>query len=454
MRVEVAILQGLLKNQDYCKKVLPFLKSEYFNETGDKEVFDQIKNFVDRYSVPPTKDALVIEIGNKSGIDDNQFNSINDTINNIFDSEGDHNVEWLVDSTEEFCRNRSIYLGLMKSIEIANGKGGGLTWGAIPQILMDAVGVSFDPNVGHDYFDQHEDRFKYYHSKEEKIPFDLDDFNDITDGGVPRKTLNVAIAGPGVGKSLFMCHLASSFLSKGKNVLYITLELREEEIAKRIDANLMNVSMQDVHNLPKDIYYSKVESIKLKTDGRLIVKEYPTATAGTHHFRALLNELKIKKDFTPDVVFVDYINLCTSSRMKLGNNVSSYAYIKSIAEELRGMAVEYNIPLFSATQVNRSGYSSTDFGMESTSESFGLPATVDFMFALISTEELAKLGQIMVKQLKNRYNNMNTKMRFLLGVDAEKMRMYTLEKSAQEGLIENSKKSVSQDKSKFRSLEV
>jgi replicative DNA helicase len=431
MQLEKTILLNLLRNEDYTRKVLPFIKPEYFTVEADKILYTEIQNFILKYNTPPTKDALMIEIDALRNIKEDQVKEIQTTLDDIKNVE-DPNYDWLVDSTEKFCQEKALYHAIMKSIEIMDKKNGTLTTGAIPSILSDALSVSFDPNVGHDYLGQFEDRYEYYHQVLEKIPFDLDFFNKITKNGLPKKTLNIALAGTGVGKSLFMCHVAASCLNMGKNVLYITLELAEQEVAKRIDANLMNITFDDLMALPKDLYLKKAQALKSKTNGTLIVKEYPTAGAGSMHFKALLNELNLKKSFKPDIIFIDYLNICTSSRIKPGNGVNSYTYIKSIAEELRGLAVEFEVPVVSATQTTRSGFVSTDIGLEDTSESFGLPATADFMFALISSEQLEQLGQIMVKQLKNRYNDPSTNKKFVIGIDRSKMKLYDVEDSAQD----------------------
>ena len=458
MQLEKTILLNLLKNENYTRKVLPFIKSEYFTVESDRILYTEIESFILKYNTPPTKDALLIEIDALRNIREDQVKEIRTTLDDIKNIE-DPNQEWLIDSTEKFCQEKALYHAIMKSIEIMDKKGGTLTTGAIPSILSDALSVSFDPNVGHDYLDQFEDRYEYYHRVLEKIPFDLDFFNKITKNGLPKKTLNIALAGTGVGKSLFMCHVASSCLNMGKNVLYITLELAEQEVAKRIDANLMNITFDDLMALPKDLYLKKAQALKSKTNGTLIVKEYPTAGAGSMHFKSLLNELNLKKSFKPDIIFIDYLNICTSSRIKPGNGVNSYTYIKSIAEELRGLAVEFEVPVVSATQTTRTGFVSTDIGLEDTSESFGLPATADFMFALISSEQLEQLGQIMVKQLKNRYNDPSTNKKFVIGIDKSKMKLYDVEDSAQDivdsGQVQNVVTNKPNDrKDKFKGFKV
>jgi replicative DNA helicase len=437
MQLEKTILRNLLRNDDYTRKVLPFIKDEYFSAEEDRVLYKEIKDFVIKYNKAPTYDALQIEVDSLPSLKEDQVKSINTTINDFRSNTDDTNIDWLVDSTEKFCQEKALYHAIMSSIEIMNNKNGSLTTGAIPSILSDALAVSFDPNVGHDYLEDFDKRYDYYHRVLEKIPFDLEFFNKITKDGLPKKTLNIALAGTGVGKSLFMCHVAASCLNQGKNVLYITLELAEEEVAKRIDANLMNITFEDLMALSKDMYEKKANMIKSKTNGKLIVKEYPTAGASSMHFKALLNELNLKKSFKPDIIFIDYLNICMSSRVKPGSNINSYTYIKSIAEELRGLAVEFEVPVVSATQTTRSGFTSSDVGLEDTSESFGLPATADFMFALISTEELQALGQIMVKQLKNRYNDPTMNKRFVLGIDRAKMKLYDVENTAQMDIIDS-----------------
>lgn len=456
MEIEKVILKNLIRDETYTRKVLPFLKDEYFLVEEDKVLYETINKFILTYNTQPTMDSLLIEIDSRNGLRDDVVKSIKNTIQSFGNDKEATNLNWLVDSTEKFCQEKGIYNAIMKSIDIMNSKGA-QTKGAIPQLLSDALAISFDPNVGHDYLEQYEDRYEYYHRVQEKIPFDLEYFNNITKNGLPKKTLNIALAGTGVGKSLFMCHIAASCLNQGKNVLYITLELAEEEVAKRIDANLMNVSFEDLMKLSKDMYKKKALNLKSRTNGKLIVKEYPTAGASTIHFKSLLNELNLKKSFKPDIIFVDYLNICMSSRIKQGGGVNSYTYIKSIAEELRGLAVEYEVPLVSATQTTRSGYVSSDIGLEDTSESFGLPATADFMFALISTEELESLNQIMVKQLKNRYNDPTLNKRFVIGIDRSKMKLYDLEDSAQKDIVDAGKEPTpkfSNTRDKFKSLKV
>ena len=436
-KVEILILRNLLYNEEYLRKVIPFIKADYFEDPHQKIVFEEVKNFVDQYNEPSTKEVLCIEVEKRQDINDTSFQEITKMISYLEDVPTD--FDWLVDTTEKWCRDRAIYLALMESIALADGKDSDKDRGAIPSILSDALAVSFDNHIGHDYLTDYEERYESYHRKEDKIEFDLEYFNKITKGGLPNKTLNIALAGTGVGKSLFMCHMASSALLGGKNVLYVTLEMAEEKIAERIDANLLNVNIQEIGDLPKQMFESKVTNLAQKTQGTLIIKEYPTASAHSGHFRALLNELALKKSFRPDIIFIDYLNICASSRYRAGSNVNSYTTIKSIAEELRGLACEANVPIVSATQTTRSGYGSSDVELTDTSESFGLPATADLMFALISTDELEELGQIMVKQLKNRYNDLSIFKRFVVGIDRAKMRLYDCEQSAQDDILDKGK---------------
>ena len=431
--IERTALTNLICNEDYARKVLPFIKSTYFDEREEQIIFEEISNFVDKYQKIPTQTSLEIEVGERKDLNETEHKKIVDIIKTLNPMEVD--FDWLVDHTEKFCKDKAIYNAIVDGIKIIDGKDSKRKPDAIPEILTDALSVSFDNSVGHDYIEDAESRFDYYHRVEERIPFDLDFFNKITKGGLPPKTLNIALAGTGVGKSLFMCHMAANCLSQGKNVLYITLEMAEERIAERIDANLMNVSMEDLQSLAKQMFTDKMSKITKKTKGKLIVKEYPTATAHSSHFRGLIKELAIKKSFRPDIIFVDYLNICASSRFKGAQNVNSYMYVKAIAEELRGLAVETNVPIMSATQTTRSGFVSTDVGLEDTSESFGLPATADLMFALISTEELEELNQICVKQLKNRYNDPTMNKRFVIGIDRAKMRLYDVEVDAQQDLV-------------------
>ena len=437
MRIETTILGNLLINEEYTRKVLPFLKNDYFTSNAEKTIHETIGDFVTKYNALPTKEALSIEL-QEVKINEEEFKETMELLDDISkDTEEYADLGWLLDSTEKFCQDKAIYNAVVESIGILDNQKSSQDKGLIPEILSDALSVSFDPHVGHDYLDDSDDRFEFYHRVEEKIPFDLDYFNRITKGGLPQKTLNICLAGTGVGKSLFMCHVASSCLSQNQNVLYITLEMAEEKIAERIDANMLDVAVDDLHALPKDLYDRKINNLRTTTKGKLIVKEYPTASANVNHFRSLLNELNLKRSFVPDIIFVDYINICSSSRIRTGANVNSYTYIKSIAEELRGLAVEHKIPVVSATQTTRSGYSNTDVGLEDTSESFGLPATADLMFAIISTEQMEELGQIMVKQLKNRYNDPTVNKKFVVGIDRAKMRLYDVDQSAQDELVDN-----------------
>ena len=436
-KVEFLILRNLLYNEEYIRKVIPFLKSEYFEDQNQKIVFEEILDFVSEYNQPATKEVLCIEVEKRKDINDTSFKEILQLISCLEDVPVEMN--WLVSTTEKWCRDRAIYLALMESIHIADGKDEKKNRDSIPSILSDALAVSFDTHIGHDYLQDYEKRYEAYHKKEDKIEFDLEYFNKITKGGLPNKTLNIALAGTGVGKSLFMCHVASSVLLQGRNVLYITLEMAEERIAERIDANLLNVPIQDIVDLPKQMFETKVTNLAKKTQGTLIIKEYPTASAHAGHFKSLLNELSLKKSFRPDIIFIDYLNICASSRYKGNSNINSYTFVKAIAEELRGLAVEFNVPIVSATQTTRSGFGSSDPELTDTSESFGLPATADLMFALISTEELEGLGQILVKQLKNRYNDPTIHKRFVIGIDRAKMRLYDCEQSAQQDILDNGK---------------
>ena len=434
-KIELLILRNLIYNEEYARKVIPFIKDDYFEDQKQKIIFEEISSFIQQYNKLATKEILFIEVEKRNDINDTIFQEIVDVISSFEDEVGE--LDWLIDSTEKWCRDRAIYLALMESIQLADGKDDSKGRDAIPSILSDALAVSFDNHIGHDYLQDYEERFETYHRKEDRIPFDLEYFNKITKGGLPNKTLNIALAGTGVGKSLFMCHVASSALIQGKNVLYITLEMAEEKIAERIDANLLNVNIQDITDLPKPMFDTKVEDLAKKTQGTLIIKEYPTASAHCGHFKSLLNELALKKSFRPDIIFVDYLNICASSRYRANGNVNSYSYIKAIAEELRGLAVEANLPIVSATQTTRSGYGSSDVELTDTSESFGLPATADLMFALISTEELEGLNQILVKQLKNRYNDPTVRKRFVVGIDRAKMRLYDCEQKAQDNMVDN-----------------
>ena len=436
LQIENTILRNLLTNEDYMRKVLPFIKPEYF-EGPYRALFKEAGKFVAKYNKLPSQETFLVELNEHSNLNGDTFTAAVEIAKQLFVGDTvDEN--WLLDNTEKWCQDRAIYNAVMESINIIDGKHDTLTKNALPDLLTKALGVAFDTNVGHDYVDNAEQRFDFYHTEEDRIPFDLDYLNKITKGGVPRKTLNIALAGTGVGKSLFMCHVASGALVEGRNVLYITMEMAEERIAERIDANLLNVPIDQLDKMSKDMFTSKIANLARKTTGRLIVKEYPTGSAHAGHFRALLNELKLKKQFEPDIIFIDYLNICASSRMKgMGGAINSYTYIKAVAEELRGLAVEFDVPVFSATQTTRSGYSNSDVGLEDTSESFGLPATADLMFALISTEELEKDGQLMVKQLKNRYNDPTLYKRFVVGIDRARMRLYDVDQSQEPQLVDD-----------------
>lgn len=432
MRIEQKILANLIFDEQYCRKVIPFIKKEYFQDRKEAILATEIVEFFNKYNKPATKEVLSIEVGNRKGLTDKEMVELQDYIGDL--THEPVNEDWMLQNTEKFCKDRAVYNAILSSISIIDGRDKTHQQDAIPSILSEALSVCFDSHIGHDYLADHDSRYEYYHRVEEKIPFDLEMFNKITKGGLSKKTLNIALAGTGVGKSLFMCHVAASHLVHGKNVLYITMEMAEERIAERIDANLLNLTMDELKVIDRDIYEGRIEKIAKKTQGKLIIKEYPTASAHAGHFRALLEELKLKREFKPDCIFIDYLNICASQRMKQGANVNSYTYVKAIAEELRGLAVEYNVPIVSATQTTRSGYTNSDPGLEDTSESFGLPATADFMFALVSNEELESLNQIIVKQLKNRYNDPSFYKRFVVGIDRAKMKLYDTEASAQEGL--------------------
>ena len=434
-KIEKVILQNLANDDEFMRKVIPFLKRDYFLDNNERIVYEKISKFIDDYNAVPSKDALVIAVQNDKSLNEDQYKEVVEYIHDLDPTE--HNKEWLYKETEKFCKDKAIYNAILQSISIIDGRDKARTEDGIPQLLQDALGVCFDNNVGHDYIESADKRYEFYHRVESRVPFDLEYFNKITNGGMPNKTLNVCLAGTGVGKSLFMCHVAASVLAQGKNVLYITLEMAEERIAERIDANLMNITMDQLKDLPKTLFDNRIEKIRAKTEGTLIIKEYPTTGAHTGHFKALLNELQLKKQFKPDIIIIDYLNICASSRFKGGANINSYTLIKSIAEELRGLAVEENLPILSATQTTRGGYGNTDVELTDTSESFGLPATVDFMFALISTEDMEKMNQLMVKQLKNRYNDPTINKRFVIGVDRAKMKLYDLEQSAQKGLSDS-----------------
>ena len=427
-RIENTIISNLFFNEEYTRKVLPFIKEEYFSNRVEQLLFGEVFGFIEKYNNLPTKDAILIELNSRRDINEEELQHIKDYVVSVENTEAD--VQWLLNTTEKFCKDRAVHNAVLAGIKILDNKDKKQSPEAIPHILSEALAVSFDKSVGHDYIEDAESRFKFYHTKEKRYQFDLDYMNRITKGGVPSKTLNIALAGTGVGKSLFMCHVAASYLLQGLTVLYITLEMAEERIAERIDANLLDVTMEDLHDMPQSLYDGKIKKLREKTQGQLIIKEYPTASAHSGHFKSLINELALKKSFKPDVIFIDYLNICASARFK-GGNISSYFYIKAIAEELRGLAVEHNVPIFSATQTTRTGFVSTDLGLEDTSESFGLPATADFMFALMSNEELEKLGQMKVKQLKNRYNDPSVNRAFIIGVDRSKMRLYDVQQSSQ-----------------------
>ncbi len=432
--LELTVLRHILTDEDYMRKVLPFIRPDYFNGVY-RSLFKEAGKFVAKYNKLPNHESFKVEIDDSNSFSDEQYKQVVELLPDLFSKEK-VDSKWLHDVTEKWCQDRALHNAIMESISIIEGKHDKLTKNALPDILSKALSVSFDNNIGHDYVDNAEDRYNFYHTEEEKIPFDLDYLNRITKGGVPNKTLNICLAGTGVGKSLFMCHIASSCLAQGRNVLYVTMEMAEERIAERIDANLLNTPIDQIGNMSKDMFTQKVENLSKKTNGKLIIKEYPTGSAHAGHFRALLNELKLKRSFMPDVIFIDYLNICASSRMKsLGGAINSYTYVKAIAEELRGLAVEFNVPIFSATQTNRQGYTNSDVGLEDTSESFGLPATADLMFALISTEELEQNGQLLIKQLKNRYNDPVMHKRFVVGVDRSKMRLYDVEESQQQDLV-------------------
>lgn len=438
MKLEQTILKNLIYNEDFLRKVLPFIKEEYFTDRTDRAIFNEISKFTEAYNSSPTIEAIELAIKEKRTLSDDEVEKCESCLQEIVKTKHEESkIDWLVDKTEEFCQEKAIYNAVLGSISILDGKDKTQDKGSIPKLLSDALAISFDSSVGHDYMEDSDARYEFYHRTEERIPFDLEFFNKITKGGLPNKTLNIALAGTGVGKSLFMCHVAAGAMVQGKNVLYITMEMSEEKIAERIDANLLNVTVDDLVNLPKDLYDKKIERLREKTVGKLIIKEYPTASASSVHFRTLLNELNLKKSFVPDIIFIDYLNICCSARIKAGANVNSYTYVKAIAEELRGLAVEFGLPIVSATQTTRSGFSSSDPGLEDTSESFGLPATADLMFALISSEELEEMGQIMVKQLKNRYNDPTYFKRFTLGIDRSKMRLYDVEQSGQDGITDS-----------------
>jgi replicative DNA helicase len=432
-RVEYTIIRNLVRDEDFARKVVPFIDPEYFSVKAERTIIEQIISFFGDYNASPTPEALAIDLGEKRGITESEYKEISETLSFIAADAPAPDADWLVDTTEKFCKDRAVFNAVKESIGILDGEGDA-TKEAIPEILSKALGVSFDTNVGHDYLEDSEQRYEFYHNTETHIPFDLDYFNKITNGGLVPKTFNVLMGGPGTGKTLVMCHMAAAYLAQGKNVLYVTMEMAEERISERIDANLLNVPIKDIQHLTREKYDDKIGKLRNKTDGKLIVKEYPTSQAGVAHFRHLLNELKLKKDWSPEIIFVDYLNICMSSRFKFGANVNSYTYIKSIAEELRGLAVEREVVLISATQVNREGYGSSDIAMENVSESFGLPATADLFLGIITNDELQELNQLMIKQLKNRYNDPTENAKFVVGVDRSKMRLYDCEQKAQEDI--------------------
>ena len=449
-RIERTTLKNLIHNDEYARKVLPFLKEEYFTERFDKILFREIYHFITKYNNLPTKEALSIELSNRKDVNETEYKTITDILGTLNKEPIDQ--KWLVETTEKFCKDRAIHNAILNGIHILDGKDKEHSPEYLPEMLSQALSVSFDQKIGHDYLTDTKERYDFYKRKEERLQLDLEFFNKITRGGIPSKTLNICLAGTGVGKTMFMTHLASSILLQGKNVLYITLEMAEERIAERIDANLLNVGMSDLEELPYQMYETKINKLQSKTTGKLIIKEYPTASAHTGHFKNLMNELALKKSFKPDILFVDYLNICASARFKAGASVNSYTYIKAIAEELRGLAVEYNIPVFSATQTTRGGFVSSDIGMEDTAESFGLPATADFMFALISSEELEQKNQILIKQLKNRYNDPTVNRKFIVGVDRSKMRLYDVEQKAQEDLVDTGQEDQLSTSNKFKKL--
>jgi replicative DNA helicase len=441
MNLEQLILKSLIVNEEYSRKVLPFIKSEYFSSRETILLFNEVQEFISKYNSNPTYEALIINVNDKK-ITDEEYKASIQLLDDIKDLEIDNsNLDWLIDKTENFCKEKAVYNAVAESIQILDNKKKDVDKGAIPKLLSDALAVSFDQSVGHDYIDDYNSRYDFYHKKEEKIPFDLDFFNKITKGGLPKKSITIILAGPGSGKSLFMCHSASNCLMQGKNVLYITLEMAEERIAERIDANILNVRLDDIVTLTKEQYEKKFRQLRDKTIGNLIIKEYPTASASVVHFRTLLNELNLKKNFKPDIIYVDYMNICTSSRVKTGSNVNSYSYVKSIAEEIRGLAVEFNVPIMTATQMTRSGATNSDPSMEDVSESFGTVATADMIFALINTEEFEQINQIMVKQIKNRYSDPTTNKRFMIGIDRAKMKLYDVENSAQSNISDSGQSS-------------
>lgn len=438
MTLSKLILSNLVRNEPFARKVLPYLKKSYLEASHERRLLAELKNYLIEYRKHPSKDALLIQIGNSTGINETEFKEVVSLIDDIYSGDVEDNLDWLVDTTEKYCQEKAVQNAIMESISIIDGKDEKKSKGVIPQLLQDALAVSFDPSVGHDYLEDIKDRYKFIHASEQRIAFDLSYLNRVTRGGLPRKSLSIILAGTGVGKSMFMCHHAAACLAQNYNVLYVTLEMAEERIAERIDANMLDVPLDQLYSMSEETYVSKMERIKNKYTGRLIIKEYPTTSASVVHFRSLLNELNIKKKFKPDIIFIDYLNICASSRTKMGGSVNSYTYIKAIAEEMRGLAVEFNVPIVSATQTTRTGYQSSDLELTDTSESFGLPATCDFMIGLISTDELEGMGQIMVKQLKNRWGDLNKNRKFLIGVQKSHMRFYDLEEAAQNNIIQKS----------------
>ena len=455
MKIETTIIRNLIYNDEYLRKVLPFLKGEYFAENSEKIIFNEVVSFTNKYNKLASIEAIGIAIKEKNNITDDQLERTFSYLEEIEKNQAtETEIRWLIDKTEKFCQEKAVYNAILGSISILDGKEKTQDKGQIPKILSDALAVSFDTSVGHDYLDDASERYEFYHKKEERIPFDLDYFNRITKGGVPRKTLNMILAGPYTGKSLVMCHVASSYLVQGKNVLYITMEMAEEKIAERIDANLLNVALDDLMELPKDIYDKRVEKVRDNTIGKLIIKEYPTGSASTMHFKVLLNELKLKRNFVPDAIFIDYLNICSSSRIKLGSSVNTYSYIKSIAEEVRGMAIEHNVPIWSATQTTRGGYNNSDLDMTDISESFGVAATCDFMVGLINSDELEQLGQLMIKQLKNRYSDPTQYKRFTIGIERAKMKLYDIEQSGQQGITDSGHDNKKPDIDRFQGFKI
>ena len=451
MKIEETIINNLVCNEDYSRKALPFLEMDYFTSQTEKQLFKVVNAFVETYNKLPTQQVMSVAVEKLKGLTEEQYKELKDRVNTFVDAKPD-DTAWLMEETEKYCQDRAVYNAIMDSIQIIDNKKKDIGRGAIPELLTKALAVSFDTNIGHDFLENAEDRYDFYHRKEVKVPFDIDLLNKITKGGLNKKTFNILMAASGVGKTAFMCHFAASNLTLGKNVLYISMEMSEERIAERIDANLLNLTMDELEMLPKDVYLKKIERVKEKVSGRLIVKEYPTSSAGAAHFRHLLNELRMKKNFVPDVVYIDYLNICASTRMKMGGSVNSYTYIKSIAEELRALAVEFNVPIVSATQSNRDGYSNSDVDLTNTSESMGLVHTADIMLGIISTEELEDMGQIMIKQLKNRYNDLSMHRKFVVGIDRSKMKLFNLDDRAQEDVHDSGFDKQSEGKKDFSGL--